>query len=318
MNLDLGILWIEDSFNEEEASALHRRVQEAGFVARINTIPNSVGIDEIAREHQLFHLYDLILLDYRLKNENGDEIAPKVRDLFPSTTMLFYSGSASESELRGKIAAEKVEGVYCSEREHFIERAGALIDQTARSLDRLSGMRGLAMRVVAECDELMKLAMVSMVARAPSCANKSTDLDADVLKFMVDCKEAYEAALSGDLIARLNTRAVDSAKLFKHFRRLTQVAAAEPETFGLEAEQVERLRELRRATAQYDQSVLRKRNDLGHVVEVRGETGWVLHGSDEIGVNDFADIRRTFAAHIDALREMMQLVTLLDGQQTDQ
>ncbi len=317
MNLDLGILWIEDSFSEQEEEALRRRVQEAGFVARIETIPNSEGIEALARGHQLYHLYDLILLDYRLKDENGDELAPKIRGLFPSTTILFYSGSAQEGELRRKIADKEVEGVYCSARERFIDRAGALIDQTARSLDRLSGMRGLAMRVVAECDELMRVAVMSMAARDSACEGKSSDLDEDVLQFMADVKHAYEAAVLGDLVARLETRAVDSAKLFKHFRRLTKIAATSPEAFGLSAEQVDRLRELRKASAQYDQNVLAKRNILGHVVEVKGENGWVLQGSDDINIGDFADIRRTFAAHIDALRDMMRLVTLLDGQQTD-
>lgn len=313
MNLDLGVLWIEDSFSEQEEGALRRRVQDAGFVARIETIPNGDGIDEIARKHQLYHLYDLILLDYRLKDENGDELAPKIRALFPSTTVLFYSGSASDQELRRKIADKQVEGVYCSDRDRFIDRAGALIDQTARSLDRLSGMRGLAMRVVAECDELMKASVLSMAARDPNCAAKIAELDDDVANFLSEVKKAYDESLAGDLAARFETRAIDSAKLFKHFRRLTKIVAADAATFGLVAGQVERLRELRRASAQYDPHVLRKRNVLGHVVEMQTEKGWVLYGSDEIGVGDFADIRRTFATYIDALREMRQLVTQLDG-----
>jgi CheY-like chemotaxis protein len=313
MNLDLGILWIEDSYSAQEEDALKRRVQDAGFIARIDTIANSIGIEELARKHNLYHLYDLILLDYRLKDENGDELAPKIRTLFPSTTILFYSGSAPEQDLRRKIADKEVEGVYCSARERFIDRAGALIDQTAWSLDRLSGMRGLAMRVVAECDELMKAAALSMCVRDPNCADKIAQLDEDVLKFMESIKQAYQASLAGDLVARLETRAIDSAKLFKHFRRLTKVAAADPATFGLDNERVERLRELRRASAQYDEQILRKRNVLGHVVEVQGDVGWVLQGSDEISVGDFADIRRAFATHIDAFREMRQIVTSLDS-----
>jgi CheY-like chemotaxis protein len=313
MNLDLGILWIEDSFSTQEEEALRRRVQDAGFLARIESIPNGTGIEELARKHQLYHLYDLILLDYRLKDENGDELALKVRSLFPSMTILFYSGSAGEQDLRRKIADRDVEGVYCCGRDRFINRAGELIDQTARSLDRLSGMRGLAMRVVAECDEDMKAAILSMATRDPNCAGKVADLDGDVMKFIAGVKQKYEASLAGDIVARLETRAIDSAKLFMHFRRLTKVAAADPATFGLDGEQVERLRELRKASAQYDPQVLHRRNILGHVIEVKGDRGWVLQGSNEITVGDFADIRRTFATHIDAFREMRKLVTSLDG-----
>ncbi|TWA97888.1 hypothetical protein FBZ86_1721 [Gluconacetobacter diazotrophicus] len=84
MNLDLGILWIEDSFSPEEEQALKRRVQDAGFLARIETIPNGTGIDDLSRKHQLYHMYDLILLDYRLRDEKGDELAPRVRDPAPN------------------------------------------------------------------------------------------------------------------------------------------------------------------------------------------------------------------------------------------
>ena len=315
MNLDIGILWIEDESNDQEEADLTRRVQQAGFIARIENIPNGAGIEELARKHQLYHVYDIILLDYKLRNEHGDDLAPKIRSLFPATSILFYSGNFTDAELRHQIAAKEVEGVFCSARERFIAKAGSLIDQTARSLDRLSGMRGLAMRVVAECDELMKAAVLSMSARDQNCADKLPELDGNVFDDLDKIRAAYEAA--NDLVARIETRAVDSAKLFKHFRRLTKVVAANPEAFGLDANGVDQLRELRGATAQYDRTVLRKRNILGHVVEVEGTAGWELSGSDEIAIDDFPEIRQAFATHIYAFRIMADLVTLLDGQQPE-
>lgn len=311
MNLDLGILWIEDSFSPEENENLKRRIREAGFIARIEVIPNGEHISDLARKHSLYHCYDLILLDYRLKDQNGNDLAPTVRALFPSTTILFYSGSADEQQLRTMIAAKEVEGVYCSRRERFIERTGALIDQTARALDRLSGMRGLAMRVVAECDSLMKSAVLTMTNHDPACAAKLAELDKDVFKSIDNMKEKYASVTDSDLESRLATRAVDSLKLFKHFRRLTQIVAANPATFGLNDEKVERLRELRLQSAQYNENVLTKRNILGHAVEVAQDEGWVLQGSDEITVADFPEIRQIFASHIDAFREMKDIVIVL-------
>lgn len=314
MNLDFGILWIEDSFSEQEETELRRRVQDAGFIARIETIPNGSGIEELARRHQLYHLFDLVLLDYKLKDQDGGELAPTVRTLFPSTTILFYSGSMEEEELRRMIAGKAVEGVYCSARGRFIDRTGALIDHTARSLDRLSGMRGLAMRVVAECDALMRTAVLSMAARDPACAAKVGDLDEDVIKHMASVKERYEASMEVDLSARLGTFAVDSMKLFKHFRRLTKLVTSNKDAFGLSDAQIERLRELRATSAQYDPLVLQKRNVLGHVIEVQSDKGWVLQGSDEVTIADFPAIRQAFAVHIDAFRELKLLVTALDGE----
>lgn len=308
MNLDFGILWIEDSFSKEEEENLKRRVREAGFIARIETIPNSKGIDKLARAHSLYHHYDIILLDYRLEDENGDVIAPTIRELFPSTTILFYSGSVEEDELRRMMAEKKVEGVYCSARRRFIERTGSLIEQTARSLDRLSGMRGLAMRVVAECDDIMKAALIYMSSRDPDGQKSLGKLDSEVFEFINGTKDTYEAALSEGIEGRLNTRAVDSAKLFDHFRRLTKVATGSPNEFGLSAAQVERLRELRNSTTNYTKDVLQRRNILGHVIEVKGSDGWVLTGSKEISVSDFPDIRRLFSVNIDALREMNEIL----------
>ncbi|ACA15993.1 response regulator receiver protein [Methylobacterium sp. 4-46] len=312
MNLDFGILWIEDSYSAEEEASLRRRIQDAGFIARIEVIPNGNGIEDLGRRHALFHCFDLILLDYKLRNADGDDLAPRVRQLFPSTTILFYSGNDDEDGLRSKIAAKRVEGVYCSHRQRFIERTGALIEQTARALDRLSGMRGLAMRVVAECDALMKDAVRAMSARAPMCEEKLSELDGDVIAHLGLIKERYEEASRVDLEARLDTFAVDSAKLFKHFRRLTKLAAANQAAFGLDSDQIDRLRELRRASAQFDADVLRKRNDLGHAREVEGENGWVLEGSVGIRVGDFPRIRQVFAGYIDAFREIGSLVAPRD------
>lgn len=314
MNLDFGILWIEDSFSAEEERSLRRRVLEAGFIASVRSIPNGSGIDALAREHLLYHRFDLILLDYRLQDENGDELAIKIRQLFPSTNILFYSGTVDEAALRRLMAEREIEGVYCCARARFIERTGALIDQTARTLDRLSGMRGLAMRVVAECDELMKQTMLSMYKRDKLCVEKTSELDRDVFEFLDSAKKRYEASTEGDLECRLSTFAVDSSKIFKHFRRLTEVAVKNPLTFGLNPEHVERLRELRSNSAQYSEVVLKRRNILGHVVEIQAENGWVLKGSTEISVSDFPEIRRNFAVHIDAFREMGEMILLLDQQ----
>jgi hypothetical protein len=51
-------------------------------------------------------------------------------------------------------------------------------------------------------------------------------------------------------------------------------------------------------------------------MEVQGEQGWVLQGSSEISTGDFADIRRVFALYIDALREMADLLTTIDRQES--
>lgn len=310
MNLDIGILWIEDSFSAEEQASLELRVQAAGFIARIDNIVNGDDLDEIAKLHRLYHRYDLILLDYKLKNIGGDELAPRIRELFPFTTILFYSGNYEEDDLRKLIAANRVEGVYCSRRQgnRFIERAGSLIDQTAHSLNRLSGMRGLAMRVVAECDTLMHDGVRHLTSTSNVCLEMLAEMDEDVISFYMEKTEQYRMAAEGSLDDRIGTFAIDSTKLYKHFRRVIKAVLKDPETFKLSAELSDELRSLSRGTRQYDSTVLRKRNILGHAQEVEGEFGWEIRGPYEISSNDFPELRRAFAEHIDGFRRMIEIV----------
>ena len=312
MNLDFGILWIEDSFSAEENLALQRRVSEAGFSAYIDSMPNGKGLDEKARVNNLFHRYDFILLDYKLQDELGDQLALTVRHQFPSTTILFYSGTLSQDELRALIASKKVEGVYCSSRDRFIQRAGDLIEQTANSLNRLSGMRGLAMQVVAECDEMMRHGIQTITTLNEDYRRLTQALDDDVLKFFVETERKFRQSMEGSIEDRIQTRAIDSGKLHKHFRRLTKQMAKDGASLGLGEMDIDRLRELRQNTSQYDQQVLAKRNTLGHARESEGSEGWVLEGGD-IKLADFPALRQTFAQHVGAFREMIDIIVKLGG-----
>lgn len=309
----MGILWIEDSFSEQEKNDLERRVAASGFIAEMTVIPNGERLDELAEKQRLYHVFDLILLDYKLKDEFGDVLAQRVRELFPYTTILFYSGTIEDDNLRVKIAQKCVEGVYCSHRDRFIQSAGSLIDQTAKALDRLSGMRGLAMRVVAECDTLMRSVLITLTERDKTCESLLGKLDESVATFMESSRTSYEKARNLGMKDRLDTRAVDSAKTFAHFRRLTESVAKNGAAHGLDDEMVDHLRELRRRSSKYETQILKRRNILGHANEIRSEDGWRLEGSDEIMVADFPDIRRDFASNIAAIRNICELLVPEEG-----
>ncbi|WP_025886073.1 response regulator [Asaia prunellae] len=312
MNLELGILWIEDSFSPEEETNLKRCIQEVGFLAEIKNIVNGEEIETLAKQNNLFHCYDLILLDFALKGVNGDDLAPKIRDLFPSTTILFYSGNFEKETLLLKIAEKKVEGVYCCTRDRFIERAGILIEQTARTLDRLSGMRGLAMRVVAECDAIMKEAVIYLSATDDSCAAILTEMDNDVFEHIDEVKKRYQASMGNSVQARLDTFAVDSAKLFAHFRRLSKKILSNPNSIRLSTAQIDELRNLNRKTSNYVVAVLNRRNALGHAKEMRTAEGWKLDGNSGIKISDFPMIRRDFAVYKEAFESIRKLITSSD------
>ncbi len=314
MNLNFGILWIEDNISLEERKALNKCVTEAGFTANIDTMPNGKCLEQKAKCNKFFHQIDLILLDYKLNGEKGDELAPNVRELFPSTTILFYSGSLTDNQLRNRIASKKVEGVYCSRRDRFIDRAGELIKQTASSLNRLTGMRGLAMQVVADCDDLMRRGVETMTCWDNGFGEMVKELDCEVLEFIKNSKKNYKDAMNGTISDRIDTRAIDSGKLHNHFRRLTK-ELANKNPLLLDDKKVDHLRELRKITSNYDPEVLQKRNTLGHAKESKGPSGWVLQGGN-INSDDFPKLRQTFTEHIIAFQEMIDIIESLDSQQT--
>jgi hypothetical protein len=122
------------------------------------------------------------------------------------------------------------------------------------------------MRVVAECDELMKAAMLSMVSRDKACADKVNDLDDEVFQFLQQQQDRYKEAVAGELSHRLTSRVVDSSKVFGHFRRLTAQVARDPKCFELDGAQVERLRELRKGSSQYVEQVLKAMLNKSHSI----------------------------------------------------
>ena len=308
MNLTFGVLWIEDFFEPQEKKNLEDRIMSAGFAPEITSIPNSSGIEELAKQHRLFHRFDLILLDWKLQGEDGTDLAPRVRELFPATTILFYSGNGSHDDLRKEIADRRVEGVYCSPRERFRNVAGDLVEQMAGSLNRLTGMRGLAVEVVAECDAAMRKAVLAMHDKHERCSSLLEKLDGDVEDGARELADSYGRARQGDLRDRLATRSVDSAKLYKHFRRSTKAALSVSEAFQLDEPAKDELRSLHLETADYDEKVIRKRNSLGHAREVRSETGWTLEDSGGIDVGDFPELRRNFASQLQAIKRMVVLL----------
>ena len=153
MNLTFGICWIEDQASDPERDAVARAVRANGFEPNIDPVETEEDIRAFADRQHHFQDYDLILLDLRLGDGlRGDELAPAVRQSFRSTPILFYS-AVPEQDLRRSMAEKAVDGVYCTSRVMLSTRVQHLVSDLTPALNRLSGMRGLAARVVAECDQ---------------------------------------------------------------------------------------------------------------------------------------------------------------------
>lgn len=86
MKLQFGLLWIEDSYSPQEEHEIRSGAASSGFELEIKNSRDGSDLDALADYQQKFHAFDLVLLDLKLSGGvKGDELAPKVRQLFRST-----------------------------------------------------------------------------------------------------------------------------------------------------------------------------------------------------------------------------------------
>lgn len=305
MKLHFDLLWIEDSFSKQEEEEIASAAESAGFELQITNIKDDADIDQLAKQQQSFHTFDLILLDLKLAGTaRGDQLAPRVRKLFRSTPILFYSGSDNEKGLRKRMAEQAIEGVFCTGRANFTTRAGELIQDYAHTLNRLSGMRGLAMKVVAEVDTLCR-ATVAQIATG--------DVRVEAEKFLNDAVATQSNRNLEDypklesLSLKLKHPATDSMKSFRVFREVLKKRIGQLPS----GEEKDELSGLKLQTKTYIQDVLEIRNVLGHALEAEEEEGWSIKNRDGqiiMTVADFPRYRSDFLSHLRALRRISEIL----------
>lgn len=347
MKLKFGILWIDDNQSDEERKILEKRLSEFGFVSDIEFLEewDLNKIKELAEENRKYFRFDLILLDYKLGDDTyGDKVAPSIRALFPNTTILFYSSWCNkENDLRQKIAGQKVDGVYCSKRIDLMAKASSLIEQTVQSLNRLSGMRGFAITVVADCDELIKNTILRLYQTFPAFHDEVKELDNDVFEFLQDKDKKYKLACNEGIKERLESYLIDSMKAFKHLRHLINIILSNKINVKIDEKILTDMDALNKAIISYEE-VLKTRNAFAHAKEVETENGLELEekkakkispSTNDLAKKDqkeseqeseaktsknkltparYPDIRRTFVTHVTKFSELAKLIeTLCDN-----
>lgn len=295
MNLHFGICWIEDQASDAEVEAVEEAVRSSGFEPNIERVENEEDIKEFAARQHHHQDYDLILLDLRLGGGiRGDDLAPGVRNAFRSTPILFYSAEA-EARLRQIMADKLVDGVYCVHRDRLTDRVAELVANLSPALNRLSTMRGLASRVVAECDQELRAILSHLGAQGH---------EADIIESLKDrIRAATEAQLQGiepiqELPILLTSHAVTSGALYFEARDRVRALGGDV------------ARDLLRSMKQYPNQVIERRNTLAHALEVRTEAGWKIMrtAAKPLTVDDFQRYRKDFLAQLRDVRSLRKLL----------
>jgi CheY-like chemotaxis protein len=305
VKLQFGLLWFENDYSKQEEDEIRNGARQAGFELEITNSKDGSDLAQLAERQQKFHEFDLILLDLNLDGGvKGDELAPQIRKLFRSTPILFYSGSGTEAKLRDRMAKNRIEGVFCVHRKTYTTRASELVQDYAHTLNRLSGMRGLAMEVVAKVDVICrniiaKIAVGNHESAASEMLNKAVSVQSQ--------KNLDEYSKLPSLDERMGHPATDSMKSFNVFRELLKIHINELP----DGEIKDRLSGLRMDTKDYRTKVIEVRNVLGHALETQNEAGWQIldrHGKLYMTVQDFPRHRSDFLANLRAVHDISKLL----------
>lgn len=298
MNLTFGICWIEDQASEAEIESVEAAVRAAGFEPDVYRIAAEDEIRAFAKQQEHFQDYDLILLDLRLGNGlRGNELAPEIRRSFRSTPILFYSAVA-ENTLRKMMAEKEIDGAYCAHRDRLSVRVGELVSDLSPALNRLSGMRGLSARVVAECDHELRTILIGLAGANGSAGEIAGSLKSRVRSTAEDQQQRIDGI--EELSELLDDHAISSGALFMEVRDLLRAGAISDE-----------VRAVLRSVRDFPNEVLKRRNILAHALEDRSENGWKItydKGRKVLTVADFERYRRDFLSQLSSLRRLRMLL----------
>lgn len=292
MSLTFGICWIEDQASDAEVEAVEAAVRQCGFEPEIHRIETEAQITEFAALQKHYHDYDLILLDLRLGNGmKGNDLAPQIRGHFRSTPILFYSGE-DEDKLRKLMCDLLVEGVYCIHRDRLAARVTELVEALTPALNSLSSMRGLAARVVAECDQEFR----SILAYLAKPEGKDGAIFESMKNRVCDgAEKTITATKEIKSLSDLLDGTVSSHVLFAESRDRIR-----------EADGSDEVRDMLRSLKEYPQRLLYRRNALSHALEERTPEGWKIHRRNmkPLTVADFERYRRDFLDILQNLRKL--------------
>jgi DNA-binding response OmpR family regulator len=297
MNLTFGICWIEDQASVAEEQAVENSIRKYGFEPEIFRIESQADIEAFSKNQIQFHDFDLILLDLHLGNKiRGNELAQPIREKFRSTPILFYSGEP-EDTLRTMMCEKRIEGYYCAHRDRLTARIEELMEAFTPALNRLSSMRGLAARVVAECDSELRTILLHLSKDAAKHDAIVGSVKARILEGTKERAEKLDTL--DDIVALLGGPAVPSGILFSESKEQARAADGS-----------DNMRDLLRSLKNYPKSVLFRRNTLAHALEVRTQDGWEINrgNAKPLTVADFERYRRDFLSHLKDIRTLRSLL----------
>ncbi len=189
MRIKFYILWFDDerSWIDGKTRDVRDIVEEKGFEWVEPTICTKEAEFNGVHDYEKF---DMILVDYQLvgrgrNGKTGTDIISKIRaDCF--TTIIFYSQNG-ERVLRKEIAEENLDGVFCADREDFLDRYENVFLSYIKKIEDINNLRGLVMAETADLESLS--AEIIRLYDGVTCPEKKKNIKKVIKEMLKDVKK---------------------------------------------------------------------------------------------------------------------------------
>jgi hypothetical protein len=292
MNLSYSILWFDDDkdfFDSLDMEPIKTEIASWGFSPTIFPVHNADEFNQYAP----FDKFDMIVVDFKLGDEQGDKFIKNVREHEVFTEIIFYSFSES-SDLWKAIHDQKLEGVFVTHKSGIEQKLLRVARQSVRKVLDLENMRGIVMSEVGDLDASLEDIFVHAM-QGISPEHQRTVFDrfhekaSDQNKEFLGALSVFKEAPSIDGLLQL----CDSDKRWQNFNRVKKHHALLKNTSF---------------TGDYQKDILSPRNFLAHGAPERKADGSFLfrHRGKEFSFDNAVsqDLRKKILGYKNAFAEI--------------
>lgn len=295
-NLQYKIAWIDDQSIASLEKGLDRKLIKQGLALEVEHVATAEGLKTFVEKLQGRRDLDLILVDWKLgsmtPNGSGATVAKSIRDQQSYTDIVFYSAS-EPSVLRTQIADQKIDGVWCVNRNWFVDETWHVVEATLHRVD-LNSMRGVFMSSVADFEHVMRggLLQANSALATPVQERLARAFVQRRLEHLQMQAKAAEELQSETRLHEL----LKNAGTFELFALLQDLTGWVPAIDGLHAKALSVL-------ANFSPEVIDPRNDLAHA---RSTGSMLTRAGRKYDVTRFGELRSKLLEHQENLDSVVR------------
>jgi hypothetical protein len=263
LRLDFNVLWVDDQPNrvESQIKRITKQMEDEGFQFNSTLCKSMDDVRKLIAENVFTDEIDLILVDWDLgSGVEGQDAIVAIRETVPYKDVVFYSAQNPADTLR-KLAFEKgVEGVYCASREELVDEVWGVFESLVKKVLDLDHTRGIVMGATSDIDDMVNQCLIAMHVKLDQAGKDA------MIKNALGYIDKRIAELTKTASAL--QKATTIVELFEAHMILTANDRLRMLGGALKVKSFEAHKGYREAVVTYQQKVVPRRNDFGHLVLV--------------------------------------------------